>query len=179
MSQLNQKRRQSSFSQEIAQVSRNLRHNRTIDRLRRSTQNVQRSIHRLFDYYNNLSEEEKELCDAFLDYFAICPICKEKNHQTYLVRFYFDNNPEKSNLRKQLIKLLDKIKNFNKKTIVGIPCCKCHEKLFSSKISEEDEDLPIRNPQLTELRRIIINFHGLSDEEILAQRRQYVEDFGI
>ena len=86
------------------------------------------------EYYNNLSDEEKELFYKFLDYFSVCPICFSGNHESYLAEFFFDQRIQKEYLKKSLLNLMKDSQGFeniyNNKIIIGIPCCNCYEKFF-------------------------------------------------
>lgn len=80
--------------------------------------------------YNKLSEEEKEKFHEFLELGSICPVCKAKNHELYLKKFYFNKNPDKINLKNNLLRLMEQSKDFSKNISIGIPCCKCYKKVF-------------------------------------------------
>lgn len=88
--------------------------------------------------YLNLTEDEKETFNNFLDFYSECPICKKSNHKYYLKRFYFDENPFIINLKKILLKILNdpedfKTSHFNKISY-GIPCCECFNLIFKKSI---------------------------------------------
>jgi len=84
--------------------------------------------------YLSLSQEEKQLFHNFLDYFARCPVCKGRNHNSYLKTFYFDKSIKKRDFKERLLKLMDESKGFNdiyyNKILFGIPCCDCFKKYF-------------------------------------------------
>ncbi len=80
--------------------------------------------------YENLSDEEKKICDNFLNFYSICPICKGENHKDDLMRFYFEETEFAKKLRDNLLKLMDNSKNCKNKIVIGIPCCKCFKKIF-------------------------------------------------
>lgn len=84
--------------------------------------------------YNNLSEEEKEIFDNFLESYSKCPICNESNHKGYLMKFYLDSSPDKIQLKEKLLKLMKESKNFDEiyynKISLGIPCCMCFNEVF-------------------------------------------------
>jgi len=80
--------------------------------------------------YENLSNEEKKICDNFLNFYSICPICKGENHKDDLMRFYFEETEFAKKLRDNLLKLMDNSKNCKNKIVIGIPCCKCFKKIF-------------------------------------------------
>ncbi len=114
--------------------------------------------------YLNLSDEEKEIIKKFLEYFSICPICKEKNHEYYLQKFYFDSAPDKILLKERLLKLIEESKNFEdiyyNKIRVGIPCCKCFSQFFEKKRREVTIHVLRANPRTfrdTSTRRLIMN----------------------
>ncbi len=81
--------------------------------------------------YENLSNEQKKICDEFLEFYSICPVCKGENHKDDLLRFYFEKSENTMKLREKLLKLMDKSKNFINKINIGIPCCQCFKKIFS------------------------------------------------
>ena len=80
--------------------------------------------------YENLSDEEKKICDNFLKFYSICPICKGENHKDNLMRFYFEETEFTKKLRDNLLKLMDNSENYKNKIVIGIPCCKCFKKIF-------------------------------------------------
>lgn len=80
--------------------------------------------------YENLSDEEKKICDNFLKFYSICPICKGENHKDDLMRFYFEETEFAKKLRDNLLKLMDNSKNYKNKIVIGIPCCQCFKKIF-------------------------------------------------
>jgi len=82
--------------------------------------------------YESLSSEEKRICDEFIEFYSICPICKEKNHKDDLLRFYFEKTEFTEKLKENLLRLMDKSKNFINKINVGIPCCQCFKKIFGN-----------------------------------------------
>ncbi len=82
--------------------------------------------------YENLSDEEKKICDNFLKFYSICPICKGENHKDDLMRFYFEETEFTKKLRDNLLKLMDNSKNYKNKIVIGIPCCQCFKKIFGS-----------------------------------------------
>ncbi|MHA1688209.1 MAG: hypothetical protein ACTSUN_02560 [Promethearchaeota archaeon] len=86
---------------------------------------------------SQLTREEKKLYYQFLEQFALCPICKKKNHLSYLNRFYFSKVPSVVRLRNSVLNLLEKFSNNNSQTFpkeitLGIPCCRCYEKIFTN-----------------------------------------------
>lgn len=78
------------------------------------------------------SEEFKE----FVQYFSICPICKNENHYESLKSIYISNEPEMILLREQIYRALDSSQDFifNRRSNlkIGIPCCNCYKKLFKN-----------------------------------------------
>lgn len=91
------------------------------------------------DEYNSLSKKEKEICDKFIDYFSICPICHRTNHINYIRKFYFSKKKEHIKIKKQLLKLVQKSQDFDEiyynKIILGIPCCNCYSYVFNEKVA--------------------------------------------
>jgi len=88
-----------------------------------------------FDLTRNIQGKRSELKDLkhFLDYYKTCPICSNKNHLEYLISFYHDKS--KKELRDSLIRNM-KVKNKKNHAVnfqIGIPCCKCYEKVFGEK----------------------------------------------
>ncbi len=115
----------------------------------------------LEDYYNNFeiktpSLEElsgwisrhfserggKNLLD-FIDFFSICPVCKEKNETIYLLEFYLDKSPESVKIKRSLERLRKLFKDNIKKLNIGIPCCECQIEMFG----DYDKKLSILYPQ--------------------------------
>ena len=86
--------------------------------------------------YISLSQEEKKLFHNYLDYFARCPVCNRRNHNSYLKNFYFDDSIKKKDLKERLLRLMDESKDFAdiyyNKILFGIPCCDCFKKFFVS-----------------------------------------------
>ena len=86
--------------------------------------------------YKNLSEEEKSVFEQFLAYFSECPICKSENHKRYLLKFYFDTDPNKERLKDSLLYLMYEVDDleefFYNKITLGIPCCDCFKKFFKN-----------------------------------------------
>ncbi len=87
----------------------------------------------IFDFNIILPENDKDFRN-FMNFFISCPICGEKNHFNHLKRFYFSQKRECMELKKKLIELMDKSREFNKiyynKINLGIPCCKCFKQHF-------------------------------------------------
>lgn len=68
----------------------------------------------------------------FINLFSICPICKKENHYDYLKNFYFNEEPENVQMRNTLLEIVKKSKKmaYNRNLTIGIPCCKCFNKIF-------------------------------------------------
>ncbi len=81
--------------------------------------------------YNKFSEEEKKNFQEFLELGSICPICKSKNHESFLKRFYFSKNQENINIKNKMLKIMEQTKSLSHKLSLGIPCCKCYRKVFN------------------------------------------------
>ena len=88
------------------------------------------------DLERDLSPEEKEQLEVFLEYFKYCPVCHKENHKKYLQKFFLSNDPFKQKLKESVLELMDYPKGqwddriyYNKLT-VGIPCCNCFNKVF-------------------------------------------------
>ena len=65
----------------------------------------------------------------FILKYRTCPICGSKNHDNYLLEFYYDNS--KIDLRNNLIQFMDSSRSMkNIKVNFGIPCCTCFTKIF-------------------------------------------------
>ena len=79
--------------------------------------------------FESLSVEEKKFFQEFVVFYAVCPICKQKNHSHNIKKLFFNEN-------KQLIDDLIRIMNYNNKKLkklnlnFGIPCCNCFIKYF-------------------------------------------------
>ncbi|MHA1281967.1 MAG: Rab family GTPase [Promethearchaeota archaeon] len=83
----------------------------------------------------DISDEEKEKAKKFISFFSTCPICREENHESYLINFYFSKDPEDCKLKEKLLRFVNDseiISNICKSEIkIGIPCCKCYELFFN------------------------------------------------
>ena len=79
--------------------------------------------------FESLNEEEKKFFQEFIVFYAVCPICKQKNHSHNIKQLFFNEN-------KRLIDDLIRIMNYNNKKLkklnlsFGIPCCNCFKKYF-------------------------------------------------
>jgi hypothetical protein len=79
--------------------------------------------------FESLSVEEKKFFQEFVVFYAVCPICKQKNHSHNIKKLFFNEN-------KQLIDDLIRIMTYNNKKLkklnlnFGIPCCNCFKKYF-------------------------------------------------
>lgn len=86
------------------------------------------------EIYINLPEEEKELFHEFLEFYGNCPICKSKNHDEALSKFFLSQEPENLRLRDQLLDLIyafdPDYKSTRSHVKLGIPCCNCYKLLF-------------------------------------------------
>ena len=85
-------------------------------------------------FKTNFSQEDEKLYHRFLAFFAICPICRNKNHIDYLRNFYHSLKPGDIKLRERLMTLMIEAGEFDdiylNKIKLGIPCCSCHKKYF-------------------------------------------------
>ncbi|HME53383.1 MAG TPA: leucine-rich repeat domain-containing protein [Candidatus Lokiarchaeia archaeon] len=78
---------------------------------------------------NKLSTDESR---QFIHFFSTCPVCGKENHDMSLAEFFFSTAEEKKNLKRQLLTLMNRLKDSNDadgKRVIGIPCCECFEKL--------------------------------------------------
>lgn len=70
----------------------------------------------------------------FWSNFSQCPICHRENHINYIKNFFFSTQTESIVLRNQLLELLEKYdyiqERHSNQIQLGIPCCKCYEKIF-------------------------------------------------
>ncbi|MFX1394710.1 MAG: hypothetical protein ACFFAH_14210 [Promethearchaeota archaeon] len=58
-------------------------------------------------------------------------MCEAKNHESYLIDFYYDEDDSIKILRDQLIKNMDSEENMSSYKInFGIPCCSCFTEIF-------------------------------------------------
>ena len=79
--------------------------------------------------FESLCEEEKKFFQEFIVFYAVCPICKQKNHSHNIKKLFFNEN-------RRLIDDLIRIMNYNNKKLnklninFGIPCCNCFKKYF-------------------------------------------------
>jgi len=79
--------------------------------------------------FESLSEEEKKFFQEFVVFYAICPICGQRNHSHNIKQLFFNEN-------KRIIDDLIRIMNYNNKKLknlninFGIPCCNCFKIYF-------------------------------------------------
>ena len=103
-----------------------------LERLRRIVNGGEDELDEKF--LNNLTAEEKEILDNFVDFFSTCPICNQENHTFYLKRFYFSTNAELIRLKERLLELMKDSSeydgNYYNKIVIGIPCCDCFKQIF-------------------------------------------------
>ena len=86
----------------------------------------------IHDFSILLPMDDENFLD-FLEVFSNCPICKGKNHISFLSKFYYSTDQDDIALRMQLINLVEQAytlnltspNNLNIK--IGIPCCKCYK----------------------------------------------------
>ena len=92
----------------------------------------------IHDFSILLPMDDEDFLD-FLSLFSNCPICKGKNHISFLSTFYYSTEQEDIDLKMQLLNLIERayILSMNRRkklTInIGIPCCKCfkqYQQLF-------------------------------------------------
>ena len=72
-----------------------------------------------------------DLVQKFMLTYRKCPICEGKNHDNYLINFYYNESESIRILRDYLIQNInseDKIKQHKIK--FGIPCCNCFTQFF-------------------------------------------------
>jgi hypothetical protein len=84
----------------------------------------------IHDFSILLPMDDENFLD-FLELFSDCPICKGKNHISFLSKFYYSTDQETIALKMQLINLIEQtyILSMNRRRKlninIGIPCCKC------------------------------------------------------
>lgn len=82
-----------------------------------------------------ISDNEKKRYKKFLSAFSRCPICLDKNHKSNLTRVFFSKDSRTKKLKENLVDLMNFSENFDdnylNKIKIGIPCCTCHNKIFS------------------------------------------------
>ncbi|MHA2429442.1 MAG: hypothetical protein ACXACC_00275 [Promethearchaeota archaeon] len=82
-----------------------------------------------------ISDNEKRLYKKFISAFSRCPICLGKNHKSNLSRVFFSKDSRTKKLKENLVDLMNFSENFDdnylNKIKIGIPCCSCHNKIFS------------------------------------------------
>jgi len=84
----------------------------------------------IHDFSILLPMDDENFLD-FLELFSDCPICKGKNHISFLSKFYYSTDEESIALKMQLINLIEQtyILSMNRRSKlninIGIPCCKC------------------------------------------------------
>jgi len=94
----------------------------------------------------------------FYQHFSTCPVCKIRNHENYLVDFYFSDDLDKIKIKHQMLDLLRQLENFKGKISLGIPCCSCFELMFNLKSNEGgiiESPTSIRSQLMAELREIL------------------------
>lgn len=84
---------------------------------------------------SDLSTHERKNYQKFIIFFSRCPMCGKTNHQSNLNRIYFPTNTNQIKFKESLLNLMKQSENYDKLYInrikVGIPCCSCHQKVFS------------------------------------------------
>ncbi len=106
--------------------------------------------------YNKLSEKEKNDYQEFLELGSICPICKSKNHESFLKRFYFSKNQRNITIKNMLLKIMEQTKGMSYKLSLGIPCCKCYRKVFNvnrNNLNGQARRIELRNGLIRILER--------------------------
>ncbi|MHA1340142.1 MAG: hypothetical protein ACTSRZ_10320 [Promethearchaeota archaeon] len=91
------------------------------------------------DILNNIplkyDKEKEKYVDILFETFKYCPICGSENHRSYIRKFYYSKNPLIVPLKEELLDLISSeyyLKYLKRKHIkLGIPCCKCYNRLFS------------------------------------------------
>ncbi|MFX0019235.1 MAG: hypothetical protein ACFFAK_03405 [Promethearchaeota archaeon] len=82
-----------------------------------------------------ISINDQNLYKKFILTFSRCPICLAKNHQSTLNRVFFSKDTRMKKFKEKLIQLMNFSENFEdhylNKIKIGIPCCSCHNKIFS------------------------------------------------
>ena len=101
----------------------------------------------------------REEFEKFYEHFSTCPVCKIRNHESYLEDFYFSDVIEKVKIKQQLLNLLSQLENYLDNISVGIPCCSCYELMFQTKNEGMVIGYPtsLRSQLMAELREI---FYG-------------------
>ena len=99
------------------------------------SQKILENIGSIKKYRNELSPKEGKIYQKFMNYFSRCPMCGKMNHQSNLNQIYFPTNPNQKKFRESLLNLMKQSENHDKDYMnrikVGIPCCSCHQKVFS------------------------------------------------
>lgn len=106
----------------------------------------------------NIPRFYREEFKKFYQHFSTCPVCKIRNHENYLVDFYFSDDLEKIKIKQQMLDLLRQLENFKENIILGIPCCSCFERLFNTKNNEagiNGDPVSVRSQLMAELREIL------------------------
>ena len=91
-------------------------------------------FNKIHDLELYIPEEDGKFWD-FVNFFARCPICEEKNHGENLKAFFYSRAPDIVEFRERLLELIEESKFFDEiyynKIKLGIPCCSCFKKIFN------------------------------------------------
>ncbi len=89
-----------------------------------------------FSLYTQKDFDSEEFKD-FVQYFSICPICKNENHYESLKNIYISSDPKLIILREQIYKAIEVTQRLSSKKKanlkIGIPCCDCYKKFFNNR----------------------------------------------
>lgn len=79
------------------------------------------------------TEEEMEEFKEFYSLFSTCPVCGRRNHENYLIRFYFSEDSSNITLKERLLTCYDRLEYRHEDNIrLGIPCCSCFSRFFKT-----------------------------------------------
>nr|MDO8118649.1 hypothetical protein [Candidatus Sigynarchaeota archaeon] len=100
------------------------------------------------DEVNALAPDERLLYDTFIASFKHCAVCGKQNHENYLRRFWFSNDPIMLEMKDMVLRLMRKLEpgqeNYPSTLVAGIACCDCFSRIFkdTSESQEDADDFP-------------------------------------
>ncbi len=91
-------------------------------------------FYQIHDFHLIIPKDDEKFRE-FIDFYSICPICKNKNHFESLKSFYYSRVPGLVEMKKRLLELMEESKDYDEiyynKISLGIPCCSCFKKYFN------------------------------------------------
>ena len=83
----------------------------------------------------------EQIVRDFIKLFSTCPVCQNEIERFYIVDFLLRRDLDSITLRKELIRLIGKVKQSGSKLKIGIPCCICARKIFPNKKIKRNYDI--------------------------------------